>query len=314
MRKKILYGIILCSCMFLLIHPNKSLASENSEGGQWVQDTKGKWYQNADSTYPKNQWWLIGGERYLFDDNGYLLTGWQKVGTETYYLNEAGVIHTGWLTVDGKQYYFGENGEMQTGWVRLESSWYYLNQSGVMQTGWVKTNGDWYHLDSNGKMVLGTKTFDGSVYKFDTDGALKSVSMNTDEVSGGYYVAIYNELEQALLDDVNEKRGSSKSVVVDQTINSVAEARLSAAITYGYYAKGKTITGQGTVKDYMKSINYKTNKNYFELYIRGVSDIDAALSSLDTAYNNSSLTSYTNIGISVQEKNNKIYAMLVFMK
>lgn len=47
----------------------------------WQQDTKGWWWKNNDSSYPKNKWvWLDGNgdgvsECYYFDGNGYLMTG-----------------------------------------------------------------------------------------------------------------------------------------------------------------------------------------------------------------------------------------------
>lgn len=49
--------------------------------GQWRQDMNGRWYQNDDSTYPRNGWhWIDGNsdgwaECYYFGYDGYVLTG-----------------------------------------------------------------------------------------------------------------------------------------------------------------------------------------------------------------------------------------------
>jgi len=315
MKKKSIISVVLCFLMFILVNPYTSLAAEGSEGGHWVQGTQGRQYQNVDSTYTVDQWQLIEGNWYLFDSNGYALTGWQQLGTSWYYMDSSGIMQTGWVLDNNIWYYLSESGIMQTGWVKWDSGWYYMNLSGAMQTGWVKTGGNWYWITDNGKMTLGNKTFDGSVYKFDTSGALSSISIDPDAESGEYFVAVYNDNEQALLDYINQKRGSSKSVVSDQTLNTAAEYRLNGALTYGYYAKGKTITGMGTLKDYLKTINYKYNRTTKEFYIRAAADVDALIDSLENNYDGTvSLTSYSNVGISVTEKNDKLYAMVIYMK
>ena len=71
--------------------------------GNWQKDNTGWWYQNADGSYPRNQWQMINGSWYHFDWNGYMHTGWQKIGGSWYYLNAGGDMRTGWLQ-SGKTY------------------------------------------------------------------------------------------------------------------------------------------------------------------------------------------------------------------
>lgn len=40
----------------------------------WKQDGNGWWYQNADGSYPVNQWKEIDGKQYYFGGDGYMLT------------------------------------------------------------------------------------------------------------------------------------------------------------------------------------------------------------------------------------------------
>lgn len=42
--------------------------------GQWMSDSSGWWYQNADGSYLKSGWYWIDGCCYYFNSNGYILT------------------------------------------------------------------------------------------------------------------------------------------------------------------------------------------------------------------------------------------------
>lgn len=75
----------------------------------WKKDAKGWWYQNADGTYPKNQWKKIGGKWYHFDKNGYMQTGWYQEGNTYYYLKKDGSMAADeW--VDNGKYYVDSSG------------------------------------------------------------------------------------------------------------------------------------------------------------------------------------------------------------
>ena len=102
---------------------NYGVATQAQKEPQWIKDSTGWWYQNADESYPRNQWQMINGSWYHFDWNGYMQTGWQKIGGSWYYLNAGG--------------------DMRTGWLHSGNAWYYLKSSGAMAIGWEKIGSDW---------------------------------------------------------------------------------------------------------------------------------------------------------------------------
>ena len=152
------------------------------EPAQWKQNTTGWWYQNADGSYPRNQWQYINGSWYHFDGNGYMQTGWQKIGRDWYYLNAGGDMRTGWLQsgnvwyylkssgamatnewVDGGVYYVDANGiyipgKTQTtgSWQKDNTGWLYRNADGSYPTDkWEEINSKWYHFNTSGYMETG---------------------------------------------------------------------------------------------------------------------------------------------------------------
>lgn len=154
------------------IIPSKGLVYDGSvkpgtpydlDNAGWKKDSNGWWYDNGDSTYPKNTWETIDGKEYYFNASGYMATGWLYYGENWYYL--------------------GSNGAMVTGWLKDGNNWYYLESNGKMATGWKQGSGKWYYLESNGKMAV-NKWVD-SVYYVKSDGAM-AVSEWVD--GGRYYV------------------------------------------------------------------------------------------------------------------------------
>ena len=170
----------------------------NPEGGHWVRDSIGWWYQCAGGTdYLKGGWFTINGVDYQFGPTGYMVTGFlQRANGEWVYADSEGalvggwvrdgayggpywyymdpatkVMRTGWLSDGGSWYYLHANGVMAIGWVQVDGSWYYLKASGAMATGWVKVGGSWYYLGPDGAMFTGTHTINGRVYTFDESGA-----------------------------------------------------------------------------------------------------------------------------------------------
>ena len=151
----------------------------------WQMSGDKWWYQLPDSSYPANEWKLIGGEWYYFDAAGWMATGWVFDGSDWYYMNAGGTMTTGWvqdagtwyfmkssgvMATDwvydaGTWYYMDESGAMKTGWVEIiekdednkeYSTWYYMETSGAMKTGWLNDNGIWYYLNNSGLMVTDT--------------------------------------------------------------------------------------------------------------------------------------------------------------
>ena len=169
-------------------------ACASVEGGHWVKDGAGWWYQCADgASYLKDGWYTINGSDYLFGPSGYMATGflkradgqwvyanesgtlvggWVRDGGSWYYLDPATkVMKTGWVNDGGSWYYLTGSGAMATGWVNDGGTWYYLNASGKMATGWVKDRGTWYYLSPSGAMVTGAHVINGRPYVFDDSGA-----------------------------------------------------------------------------------------------------------------------------------------------
>ena len=148
---------------------NYGVATQAQKEPQWIKDSAGWWYQNADGSYPRNQWKMINGSWYHFDWNGYMQTGWQKIGGSWYYLNAGGDMRTGWLQSGNAWYYLKSSGAMAIGWEKIGSDWYYLNSSGAMQTGWLQLGNTWYYLKSSGAMAL-DEWVDGGKYYVDANG------------------------------------------------------------------------------------------------------------------------------------------------
>ena len=80
----------------------------------WKSNEIGSWYQRSDSSYPVNQWELIGDVWYYFNADGYLYTGWLTAGDgKTYYLQPGnGAMLTGIQTIDGVSYNFDASGAL----------------------------------------------------------------------------------------------------------------------------------------------------------------------------------------------------------
>ena len=170
----------------------------DTEGGRWIKDSGGWWYQCANGRdYLQGGWFTISGRDYQFGPAGYMMTGfvkrdnvgWMYMDSEGspvsgwvldgvyggpywYYLDpETKVMRTGWLADGGSWYYLTGSGAMVTGWVRDGGSWYYLSDSGKMATGWVKDGGTWYYLGPDGAMFTGTHVINGRTYVFGDSGA-----------------------------------------------------------------------------------------------------------------------------------------------
>lgn len=78
---------------------------------QWVQTNDKWWYKHQDGSYTSDDFELIGGQTYYFDENGYMVNGWKQVGTNWYYFNQSGhMLKNQWLG----DYYFGSDGIMAT--------------------------------------------------------------------------------------------------------------------------------------------------------------------------------------------------------
>ena len=156
-----------------IVTPRTSaLPSYANSSGQWITDSRGKWYQYYGGGYPANKWEQIRGKWYWFDKNGYVTTGWQSIWGLWYYMDSSGAMTTGWQYVGGRWYYMNSSGAMLTGWQSIGGQWYYLSSSGVMLTGWQDIGGQRYYLSASGAMVRGWVKINGVYYYLSNSGAM----------------------------------------------------------------------------------------------------------------------------------------------
>ena len=167
------YGLNHSEAVTLDLPSDNQGACTRPDGGHWVRDGVGWWYQCADGAgYLKNGWFSINGSDYLFGPSGYMATGWLKrADGQWVYADSDGVLVSGWVR-DGSWYYLDPATKvMATGWVNVGGSWYYLSASGAMATGWLNQGGTWYYLSPSGVMLTGTQIINGRTYLFDDSGA-----------------------------------------------------------------------------------------------------------------------------------------------
>ena len=156
----------------------------SAQRGQWMHDSNGWWYVDASGSYPSNEWRVIEGSYYYFNDSGYMCTNWLNYGGAWYWLGGSGAMATGWRSIGSSWYFFGDSGAMATGWKQIGGTYYYFNGSGAMQTGWLNTGGAWYYLSGSGAMATGWLSLGGTWYWFDASGAMAT---GWHVVDGSYY-------------------------------------------------------------------------------------------------------------------------------
>lgn len=92
--------------------------SMTSLAGQWIQDERGWWYQEDDSTYPSSCWKEIEGKQYYFGSDGYMLSNTTtpdgyKVGLDGAWIQER-TSNNEFSNKDYKEYPFGLFGALVT--------------------------------------------------------------------------------------------------------------------------------------------------------------------------------------------------------
>lgn len=80
----------------------------SSLGGYWCLDQYGWWFRNADGSYTRNNWQVINGSYYFFNESGYMRTGWVPWNHKWYYCGADGALWANARTPDG--YYVGGDG------------------------------------------------------------------------------------------------------------------------------------------------------------------------------------------------------------
>jgi len=108
------------------------------------------WYYGDNKEYVIDQWLMIDGVYYYFEEDGKMAAGewyegywldasgaWTYPATGAWYQNSVGWWYQdsfGWYPVNQ--------------WQKIDGSWYYFNEAGYMVTGWQIINGTWYYFDA----------------------------------------------------------------------------------------------------------------------------------------------------------------------
>jgi FOG: Glucan-binding domain (YG repeat) len=272
----------------------------------------GTWKYYDDNGVAKTGWVSDGGYWYYLQSNGAMRTGWQLDNGKWYYMDSSGAMQVGWVNSNNKWYYMELSGEMHVGWIQLNNTWYYMNPTGEMYIGWLDLNNVWYYFKNSGAMSIGAFRDDGSLYRFNTNGSLATVTIDADETQlGEYFVEPYTDTEQYILDYINSARNnnSTEVIITDMVLSKLAKQRLSAARRYGYYTQDSSITGLGTLKDQLKSMNYMSTRAARETYIR-TDNLEGAISESNSVISSAINSGYKRIGIAVEVTQNDYYIII----
>ena len=131
----------------------------------WIQSGNRWWYRHADGSYTRNDWELINGSWYYFDNAGWMLAN-QWIGN--YY-------------VDGSGKWIPGKTKVTAQWIQSGKRWWYRHaDGGYTRNGWELINGSWYYFDNAGWMLA--NQWIGNYY------VGGSGAMLTDTWIGNYYV------------------------------------------------------------------------------------------------------------------------------
>ncbi|MEY8336414.1 hypothetical protein AALB16_00070 [Lachnospiraceae bacterium 62-35] len=83
-------------------------SSSKEASGEWKSDSRGRWWQRPDGSYPVNEWLELGGKWYFFEPSGYMKTGWVSWNGKWYYCQQDGSMAAStyvdgnyWVDADG---------------------------------------------------------------------------------------------------------------------------------------------------------------------------------------------------------------------
>ena len=133
--------------------------------------------------------------------------------------------------------------------------------------GWNQISGKWYYLLGNGIWSTDFIEDETTCYTFAKDGSLSYARKTPNTRGGAYPVYVLDEKEQELFDEMNDEKSDlffdaypdaeddydngdvefydgQASFVLDQTLNEIAEKRLSLAMEKGYSKSRNMIPGE----------------------------------------------------------------------
>lgn len=163
-------------------------ASFTAFAGEWVNDSKGWWFQQEDGRYPANTWQEIDRNWFYFDQNGYMKTGWLQCNGNWYYCDLNGKLTTNqWLSLNGVWYYLREDGTMVSdSWYEVDGKSYYFGSDGAMYED--TRTPDENEIGENGNIIVNSKEKDRKEKNTQTTKTHIVGTYEYDEgVIGGYY-------------------------------------------------------------------------------------------------------------------------------
>ena len=132
----------------------------------WYKNTQGDWlYFLEDGDLAINQFYPIGNDTYLFDENGILQKGVVNHYGKSYLTDKSGavLVNKGWKKVDGQWRYVQDDGTLLFNSLFEDGlKVYYVNEYGIMVANQVKLiDGNYYVFDVNGVLTKTIPSFNG---------------------------------------------------------------------------------------------------------------------------------------------------------
>ena len=150
--------------------------TDEPSASSWYKDKDGQiFYYNKNKEVVTGEI-TIGGQTYLFSDNGVLKTGWRTVdGMRRYYDPETGQQQYDWIEYGGRKYYFTLESGKKTGFCTSEDGYLcFLDEFGALveEEGFASDGKNCAYIGSDGHVVTSNTTIDGIPYIISEDGAI----------------------------------------------------------------------------------------------------------------------------------------------
>ncbi len=232
----------------------------------------------------------------------------------------------------------GENDAAAAGWFQQDGNWYYLESAGTLASGWREIDGKYYYFRENGAMQNFTLYQNETQYTFGEDGSLIRAKKERNTGGGSYEIAFFDQDLQEMADCLNELKADAfdgdeeedyyeddkvdydkdASFVLNGRLQEIAEHRLAMARTKGY-GSGR-IPDEGTIDDYLRTINYNPGRRHMEVYLINCDGATHAEEKLlrnhdsDEKERSDRAVYYKEMGIAHEKVNGKDYYMIIFMR
>lgn len=267
-------------------------------GSGWYNITHGSsmWiYVKEDGTLANNEWKVIGGKWYYFDDiyaasgtcfidgswqcfnkdcswitpdRGDKYIGWKYLNTGWYYFNEDGELLKGVdkADINGTTYYFDSyTGRMKTDCViyNEDNIALYVDGNGYAQKmtqGWHSINGNWFYIMNDGTFAEGPQAIDGLWYYF-SNGQMRTGNVYVYDWGGEYFFGssgAWQPVSTGWYSDGHEWYYYVDGIPVSYGIHRIN------GIDYMFSNNGRMVTGRWNDSIYSDSGVRLTNSWYYE--------------------------------------------------